>query len=390
AADHPDLAPTVTLTRLFLRQYAEILRGEIRATEIMFPGSSMALVADFYKANPLTDSFNELVRDAVAVHLEHRIARLAPGERLRIVEFGAGTGATTDSVLPVLAPYADRVSYWFTDISQHFLDHAEARLRPQYDAPGFLNFRVLDLERGHQEQGFEPGTYDMVLATNVVHATADLRATLGKAKDLLRPGGWLVLNELTEVRDSTTVVGGVLDGWWLFDDGELRLPDSPLVHPDTWRRLLREQGFGDVTVTGGTGADGRARGQHVIVGESDGLRPITVREAVVEEAAVEAAVSAVPSGRLQGRLAAIVARCLKLDEDVDPEQPLASYGFDSLTGMKIVAGIADEFGVTVSLGDFYDHPTLRELAEYYAESGTLGDVVEGAEGSGAPGGAEGG
>ncbi|QZZ32132.1 non-ribosomal peptide synthetase [Streptomyces sp. ST1015] len=390
AADHPDLAPTVTLTRLFLRQYAEILRGEIRATEIMFPGSSMALVADFYKANPLTDSFNELVRDAVAVHLEHRIARLAPGERLRIVEFGAGTGATTDSVLPVLAPYADRVSYWFTDISQHFLDHAEARLRPQYDAPGFLNFRVLDLERGHQEQGFEPGTYDMVLATNVVHATADLRATLGKAKDLLRPGGWLVLNELTEVRDSTTVVGGVLDGWWLFDDGELRLPDSPLVHPDTWRRLLREQGFGDVTVTGGTGADGRARGQHVIVGESDGLRPITVREAVVEEAAAEAAVSAVPSGRLQGRLAAIVARCLKLDEDVDPEQPLASYGFDSLTGMKIVAGIADEFGVTVSLGDFYDHPTLRELAEYYAESGTLGDVAEGAEVSGAPGGAEGG
>ncbi|WP_416966645.1 amino acid adenylation domain-containing protein [Streptomyces sp. 4F14] len=385
AADHPDLAPTVTLTRLFLRRYAEILRGEIRATEIMFPGSSMALVADFYKANPLTDSFNELVRDAVGVHLEHRIARLAPGERLRIVEFGAGTGATTDSVLPVLAPYADRVSYWFTDISQHFLDHAEARLRPEYDAPGFLNFRVLDLERGHTEQGFEPGTYDLVLATNVVHATADLRSTLGKAKDLLRAGGWLVLNELTEVRDSTTVVGGVLDGWWLFDDGELRLPDSPLVHPDTWRRLLREQGFGDVTVTGGTGADGRARGQHVVIGESDGLRPIAVQDGGVAETVAEAPVSAAPSGRLQNRLAAIVARCLKLDEDVDPERPLASYGFDSLTGMKIVAGIADEFGVTVSLGDFYDHPTLRELAEYYAESGTLGS-----EGSGVSGAPEGG
>ncbi|QNP68365.1 amino acid adenylation domain-containing protein [Streptomyces roseirectus] len=373
AADHPDLAPTVTLTRLFLRAYAEILRGEIRATEIMFPGSSMALVADFYKANPLTDSFNELVRDAVSVHLEQRVARLAPGERLRVVEFGAGTGATTDAVLPVLAPHADRVSYWFTDISPHFLDHAEARLRPRYSTPGFLNFRVLDLERGHQEQGFEPGTFDIVLATNVVHATADLRATLGKAKDLLRPGGWLVLNELTEVRDSTTVVGGVLDGWWLFDDGELRLPDSPLAHPETWRRLLREQGFGDVTVTGGAGADGRARGQHVIIGESDGLRPLTIQAAAAPEEE-PAAVHAAPSGELQTRLAEIVARCLKLDEDIDPDQPLASYGFDSLTGMKIVAGIADAFGVTVSLGDFYDHPTLRELALYYAESGTLGAV----------------
>ncbi|MEV0637360.1 amino acid adenylation domain-containing protein [Streptomyces sp. NPDC050619] len=386
AADHPDLASTVTLTRLFLQSYPQILRGEIRATEIMFPGSSMALVEDFYKANPLTDSFNQLVRDAAGAYLEHRIGQLAPGERLRVVEFGAGTGATTETVLPVLARYADRVSYWFTDISPIFLEHAEARFRAEYGTPDFLDFRVLDLERGLKEQGFAPGTYDMVLATNVVHATRDLRATLGKAKELLRPNGWLVLNELTEVLDSTTVVGGLLDGWWLFDDEELRLPDSPLAAPATWRLLLREQGFGDVVVTGGNGPDGRPRGQHVIVSESDGLRPVAPGStghpsAVPQAAAVDTAaapagqaapVGPAPSEELRHRLGTIVARCLKLDEDVDPDRPLASYGFDSLTGMKIVSGIADELGVTVPLGDFYDHPTLRELAQHYADSGTFG------------------
>ncbi|MGY0064532.1 amino acid adenylation domain-containing protein [Streptomyces sp. LZ34] len=353
AADHPDLAATVTLTRLFLRSYPEILRGRTRATEIMFPGSSLALVEDFYKANPLTDSFNELVGDAVLAHLAARLDRIPHGERLRVIELGAGTGATTEKVLAALAPHADRVTYRFTDISPRFLEHAEARFTAAYGTPGFVEYRVLDLERGIEEQGFTPGSHDLVLATNVVHATADLRASLRKAKALLRPYGWLVLNELTEAWDATTVVGGVLDGWWLFGDADLRLPDSPLAGPETWRRLLREEGFGEVAVAGGSGPDGAPRGQHVIIGESGGPRPAASEE-------------------LSVRLGAIVARALKLDVELEPDRALSSYGFDSLTGMKIVSGIAEEFGVTVPLGDFYDHPTLRELARHYVEQGVLG------------------
>ncbi len=373
-ADHPELAATVTLTRLFLRSYPEILRGEIRATEIMFPGSSLTLVEGFYKANALTDSFNELVRDAVKAHLDRRIRESAPGERLRVVELGAGTGATTERVLPALAPHADRVTYSYTDISPRFLELAEERLAPRYGTPGFVEYKVLDLERSIEEQGFVPGGHDLVLATNVVHATGDLRASLRKAKGLLRPHGWLVLNELTEVWDHTTVVGGLLDGWWLFDDEQLRMPDSPLATPATWRRLLWEEGFGDVVVAGGTGPDGHTRGQHVIVGESDGLRPVPLRPS--PSAGQDPAGGEIPAGpdapELLGTLAAIVTRALKLDDELDPDRELAAYGFDSLTGMKIVSVIAEEFGVTVSLGDFYDHPTLRELARHYEEQDILG------------------
>ncbi|MGY1495190.1 SDR family NAD(P)-dependent oxidoreductase [Streptomyces sp. QTS52] len=383
AADHPELAATVTLTRLFLRSYPQILRGEIRATEIMFPGSSMALVESFYKANALSDSFNELVGVAVRSYLGQRLARLAPGERLRVVELGAGTGATTESVLPVLAPHAGQVTYCFTDISPRFLENAAERLIGVFGDLGMLEYQVLDLEKGIEAQGFSPGSYDMVLATNVVHATRDLRATLGKAKALLRPDGWLVLNELTEVWDHTTVVGGVLDGWWLFDDGELRLPDSPLTVPATWQRLLREGGFEQVVVADGRGPDSRPRGQHVIVAENGG--PLGAEPAAAPRAGAAPVSEPVqelsrtepgPAETLTARLAAIVARALKLDEAPDPDRALADYGFDSLTGMKIVSGITEEFGVTVSLGDFYEHPTLRELSRHYTEQGVFGPVTD--------------
>ncbi|MFF7638669.1 SDR family oxidoreductase, partial [Kitasatospora sp. NPDC008050] len=265
AAAYPDIEPTVTLNRLFLEAYPRILRGEVGATEIMFPGSSMKLVQNFYKGNPLTDSFNLLVRETVRCFLDLRLPQLAAGATVRVVELGAGTGATSERVLPALAEHPGRVGYTFTDISPRFLEFGRERFAERYP---FTRFQVLNLDRELAEQGFEPASADIVLATNVVHATRNLRATLRRAKALLKPGGWLVLNELTSVRPLLTIGGGVLEGWWVFDDGELRMPDSPLASPQGWARLLHEEGYTPVRALG---ADRAELGQTVLVAESDGV-----------------------------------------------------------------------------------------------------------------------
>ena len=383
AAAHPDIEPTVTLNRLFLDAYPRILRGEVGATEIMFPGSSMKLVQNFYKGNPLTDSFNLLVRDTVRHFLDAALPQLPADRRVEVVELGAGTGATSERVLPALARHADRVGYTFTDISPRFLEHGRERFAAQYP---FARFQVLNLERGLAEQGFTPATADLVLATNVVHATSDLRATLRKAKALLRPGGWLVLNELTSVRPLLTIGGGVLEGWWAFGDGELRLPDSPLASPTGWTRLLHEEGYAPVTALG---ADDPALGQTVLVAESDGVvltsdpaarttAPAPSRPAEPQTAPAPATEPARPaSGGADGvgeRLRELVERVLKLDERIDADRPLADYGFDSLSGMKIVAAVDETFGVAVPLGDFFERPTLRELTAHLT-AGRLADAA---------------
>ncbi|MGV2921591.1 amino acid adenylation domain-containing protein, partial [Streptomyces alfalfae] len=365
AADHPDIRATVELTRLFLRSYPQVLRGETGATEIMFPNASMDLVQDFYRGNPLTDSLNELVAEAVTDHARQRVDELAAGERLLVVEFGAGTGATTERVLPALATWADRAEYVFTDISPQFLDSAEQRFGTRHP---FTRFRTLNLERDLAEQGYTPGSVDIVVATNVVHATGDLRATLRKARELLRPGGRLVLNELTAIRSSITVTGGVLDGWWAFTDEALRIKDAPLATAQTWQRLLLEEGFADALVLD----RGAHLGQHVIIGVNadTGHRAPAASSGKAALPAVATPSGHGPLDRLRG----IVTATLKLDEPVDPDRALADYGFDSLSGMKIATVIEEDLGVRLRLSDLLEHATLRELSDHIG--GLTGAVSE--------------
>ncbi|MFG2267366.1 amino acid adenylation domain-containing protein [Streptomyces sp. NPDC048720] len=366
AAAYPDIEPTVTLNRLFLQAYPRILRGEVGATEIMFPGSSMKLVQNFYKGNPLTDSFNLLVRDTVRHFLDLRLPHLPQDRTIEVVELGAGTGATSERVLPALAAHPGRVGYTFTDISPRFLEHGRERFAERHD---FARFQVLNLERGLAEQGFEQACADLVVATNVVHATSDLRATLRKAKALLRPGGWLVLNELTSVRPLLTIGGGVLEGWWAFEDGHLRMPDSPLASPEGWTRLLHEEGYAPVHALG---AGDPALGQTVLVAESDGALLSAPAPTAGPATAPASPVATTSTDALTERLRGLVERVLKLDERIDPTRPLADYGFDSLSGMKIVAAVDEEFGVAVPLGDFFEQPTLRELADHLAANWLTG------------------
>ena len=46
-------------------------------------------------------------------------------------------------------------------------------------------------------QGFPVGQYDIVFATNVLHATRNMSRTLQQCKALLRKGGLLIANELS-------------------------------------------------------------------------------------------------------------------------------------------------------------------------------------------------
>nr|WP_265537809.1 non-ribosomal peptide synthetase/type I polyketide synthase [Streptomyces sp. NEAU-H33] len=372
AAAYPEVEPTVTLNREFLRLYPQLLRGEVIGTEVMFPDSSMQLVRDLYRGNPLTDYFNQMVADNVRRHLEARLSRPAQEETIQLVEVGAGTGATTEWVLPVLAEHPGRVGFTFTDVSPRFLDHGRDRFSEQYP---FVRFQLLNLERELPEQGFAPGSADVVLGTNVVHATKDLRLTLRRLRALLKPGGLLVLNELTAIRPYLTLGGGVMEGWWAFQDGEVRIPRSPLATPASWTTMLEEEGYTEVRALGAGSAE---LGQHVLVaGNGDAARAVAPPAAAPASAAraVTAALRPEAADAVGERLRELVERVLKLDERIDPDRPLADYGFDSLSGMKIVSVVGDAFGVAVPLDEFFARPTLRELSAHLAAR-WLAETVE--------------
>ncbi|KAE8393394.1 putative polyketide synthase [Aspergillus alliaceus] len=156
------------------------------------------------------------------------------------LEIGAGTGSTTDYVLRTIANAFD--TYTYTDISPAFFGEAANRFS---EFTGRMIFKTLDVEKDVASQGFSEHCYDVVVASNVLHATSSITRTLGNARSLLKPGGFLLLIEITgtAVMRTTFCVGG-LPGWWLGAKEGRRL--HPGLSTEGWHRTLQETGFSGV------------------------------------------------------------------------------------------------------------------------------------------------
>ena len=231
----------LTETGLFKRSgaaLADVLRGQQDPLTLLF-SSGEPTAADLYLKAPVARAANGMLADA----MRELIARLPEDRRLRIVEIGAGTGSATASVLPELPE--GRFDYVYTDISAGFFAEAEARFG---DGDGCIEYRVLDIEKDPIAQGFDAHSYDIVLASNVLHATRYLQETLAHCRDLLSPSGQLVALENLRGLGWMDLTFGQLDGWWRFAD-DYR-PHHALATPAIWRQALGDIGFEEVEVLG--------------------------------------------------------------------------------------------------------------------------------------------
>ncbi|GHH93574.1 SDR family NAD(P)-dependent oxidoreductase [Streptomyces capillispiralis] len=351
------LAPTLDLLDECAAALPDVLAHRRRGLDVLFPGGSDRRMAALYADDPRTHHFNRLTAAAVRAAVADAVAA-DPSRPVRILEIGAGTGATTRAVLDALDDHAAAVSYDVTDISPSLVAATRRRLaagRPHTD------FRVLDIADDPSKQGFGTDRYDIVVATNVLHATRDIRRTLRNVAELTPHGGLLVVNEATRVLDAVTPVFGLTDGWWLAEDAELRLPHGPLLAPATWRALLVEAGFDRARRFGVPGRPDHQAGQHVFVAERGAWRtpppesagrPAGEQPGARAEEPAAGRAAAVPDGaddRLGARttqhLRGLFAELLRLPlDDVDTAVPLASLGTDSLTVMEAVERLERDIG----------------------------------------------
>ncbi|WP_432103583.1 SDR family NAD(P)-dependent oxidoreductase [Streptomyces sp. bgisy091] len=382
-ASYPNLDARLDLVVACLAGLPQVLTGAIRAPEVLFPGASTDRVARIYRGEKLTDYCNLLVADEVALRVRAWVDRGRPGGRFRVLEIGAGTGATTRGVLDVLRPMGGEIDYDFTDLSVRFLREAERGL----DAGGVrMAFRELDIERPVTEQGFADGAYDVVVAANVLHATRDLDAVLERVRRLLAPAGQAVLTEVTRMLPFHTVTFGLLDGWWYYEDEGRRLPSSPLLDTELWRRRLEHVGFTRVGVLGSGSLPGELS-QRVISAEAGVPAPAAVTApgftvpAFTEAPVTPAVASAAPvptapaasSGaplaeRVAGLVAQLTAECLGMPvEELDRAKPLSSFGVDSIVGVELINRLNEALGVVLKTIVIFDHPTVAALASFIVD-----------------------
>lgn len=229
--DHPD-------GKLILRlgeHLPDIISGNMDALELLFADDLM----DTYYVSQLMNS----ATSKLASYLE-LFAHKFPASN--ILEVGGGTGGMTKFILKTLTNHHTRdacfTRYTFTDISASFFEKARTIFQGQGHR---VAFQTLDLEKNALEQGYEAGTYDLVIASNTLHATKSIAYTLQNIRPLLKPGGRLILFELTIPETiRTTFVFGVLAGWWLSTEDFRK--NSPLLTPSHWKVALRENGYNGI------------------------------------------------------------------------------------------------------------------------------------------------
>jgi acyl transferase domain-containing protein len=352
-----------------------VIRGEQSPLETLFPGGDYALADDLYRRSATMRYMNDLAASAVAA-----FAGARPSGTLRALEVGAGTGGTTAALLPQLP--AKRTRYRYTDVSPFFFERA----RTSFSAHPFLELSELDIDRDPASQGVAPGSVDLVIASNAVHASRDLRAALKRLREMIAPGGMLLLVESTTHHAWFDMTTGLIEGWQHFAD-DLRT-DNPLLPAATWVRALREAGFDDAIASPGEGVEAAAVGQHVIVARVGGIaRASDEVSGVAQDAVPSAGVAADPAAEaraLRGRILeslpadrlellrdfvrARVVRILRLDPNDPPPRNarLMDLGFDSLMAVQLRnqlrSGLALEKQLPATL--LFDHPTIDAIATF--------------------------
>ena len=383
-----DLSAELNLLEVCLRSLPDIISGRRKATDVLFPQSSISLVEPIYKNNWISNYFNRVLADRVAAYVSARV-ELNGNDKIRILEVGAGTGATSVEVIDRLAEWHRSIAeYKFSDVSKAFFEHA--RKKAGLDA-AFVQYQVIDVERSFPDQSVEVGGYDIVIASNVLHATKDVRATLRHLKAAAKRGGILILNEVADKSLFAHVTFGLLTGWWAHEDSAVRIPESPVVLPEVWSRLLQEEGFHSVEFLA---SSARAFGQEVIVCESDGL--IRLKTFARSQAAETKAVTPEPSislnvtgGNLppaalakghadevahdlfdfvQRTVGSLIADTLKLDaRGLEIDQAFADYGLDSIMAIKTVEALNRKLSTELTTTSLFDYSSVGLLTKHIVE-----------------------
>lgn len=216
---------------------------------------------------------------------------------LRVLQVGGGVGGPAAPISEALVNHDNPLCYAhydYTDISPTFFQMAQEKYN---DYSPRMQFRWLDVENEPQKSGFEPGTYDLIIATSVgclslgknlvsiplsymlisfslgtscgpkprssdtepsftSQDVSNKKRKILKTTLIIHRGGKFVLFEVTDDVLSAGFVFGLLPGWWSTESEHLLNPGDqndlkdtqnnrlrPYISKNEWRTILCRNGF---------------------------------------------------------------------------------------------------------------------------------------------------
>lgn len=160
---------------------SELFSGEINATHILFPEGKFDYANALYKDTFIFKYLNSLILEEV-----QRTEQIS--ENIDILEIGAGTGSTTDTLLPLIEKN-EKISYYFTDISIIFIQEAKRR----YGKVDNILYSKVDID--HLE--FDKRV-DIIIANGVLNNAKNIEYTITTLLELVNKGGKIFIIEQVE------------------------------------------------------------------------------------------------------------------------------------------------------------------------------------------------
>lgn len=252
-----------SMTRFFVataERLPALLRDEAGVQELLFPDGSTDTAEGNYRDNLPSRWVNHAAAALVAGRTH------GSNHPLRMLEVGAGIGATTRPVLEALS--GTELDYLFTDVSRFFLTSARTLLG---DRPG-LRFGLFDINRPPVAPEFTPGSQDVILAANVLHNARHIGRALAALRELLAPDGLLVLVESCREHYQALTSMYLLmspsaeEQRWFTDVRAGQ--DRVFLNPAEWVDQLDAAGFDPLPVLPGDNHPLADAGQRVIAGRA--------------------------------------------------------------------------------------------------------------------------
>ncbi len=320
------------------------------------------------RESPLVTYYNSILRSS----LEQVVKSLPPSVHLRVLEIGGGTGMSTQALLPVLS--SKQTNYIFTDIGSGFLTQAQQKFN---DYP-FVEYRLLDIDKSPTEQGFEKHSFDVVIASHVLHATRNIDQTLQHVRSLLAPGGFLLLWEITQPKIDFDMSWGLL--LKPLEDGR-RSPGQPFITKDQWFEALRAHDFVQVAAfpeteafehkiimaqastptafTANFGQKQTDQTQLSLQRKLDNFQPENLSTLYSRPHLPNSYVA--PRDELEQKIADIWQEFLGIKQ-VGINDNFFELGGDSLIAVQIMSRLRKTFSIKLSLANLFESPTIAEIA----------------------------
>jgi len=373
-----------------IREYfRDIIQGETEVLERFFDDDNLISPERLSRMMPGTDVIDKTVGE----NLKKLCDKGTYSRPLKILETGARTGEATAALIPYLPE--DKVVYIASDASLFFTDKMENK----FNKFSFISTVVFDVEKEPLSQGYQLNSFDVIITSNSLHRSADVRNTLKNIKNLLSPGGVLIVTESTINSSLQKIsVGFIEEGFKGFAD-ERAESGRPLLSSGKWMEILESEGF-ELSFSTFREMSGIS-GQDVIIAKvpsvqkyfspekiNDFLKnklpqymipslymqlpsipltsngkvdrkalPVHYRENIISENEFKA-----PESEAEILLAKIWGGILKIDQ-ISVNSNFFNIGGDSLVGTRIIAKVREESGIDISLRMLFEFPTIKELSE---------------------------